>query len=72
MSLPLAHVATGSWQYSNVGGIRDAARQAHRCHGGDDNQYRECRSGVPFESTKQALTYVQSGRAKGKVVVKVR
>jgi alcohol dehydrogenase len=26
----------------------------------------------PFESTKQALTYVESGRAKGKVVVKIK
>ena len=26
----------------------------------------------PFESTKEALAYVETGRAKGKVVVKVR
>jgi len=26
----------------------------------------------PFESTKDALAYVESGRAKGKVVIKVR
>jgi len=26
----------------------------------------------PFESTNEALAYVQSGRAKGKVVIKVR
>ena len=26
----------------------------------------------PFESTKEALAYVESGRAKGKVVIKVR
>jgi NADPH:quinone reductase-like Zn-dependent oxidoreductase len=26
----------------------------------------------PFESTNEALAYVESGRAKGKVVVKVR
>ena len=26
----------------------------------------------PFESTKDALTYVEKGRAKGKVIVKVR
>jgi alcohol dehydrogenase len=26
----------------------------------------------PFESTPEALAYVESGRAKGKVVVKVR
>jgi NADPH:quinone reductase-like Zn-dependent oxidoreductase len=26
----------------------------------------------PFESTKEALAYVESGRAKGKVVVKMR
>jgi alcohol dehydrogenase len=26
----------------------------------------------PFESTNQALAYVESGRAKGKVVVKIR
>jgi NADPH:quinone reductase-like Zn-dependent oxidoreductase len=26
----------------------------------------------PFESTNEAMAYVESGRAKGKVVVKVR
>jgi alcohol dehydrogenase len=26
----------------------------------------------PFESTKEAMAYVETGRAKGKVVVKVR
>jgi alcohol dehydrogenase len=26
----------------------------------------------PFEATKDALAYVESGRAKGKVVIKVR
>ena len=26
----------------------------------------------PFESTKEALAYVEKGRAKGKVIVKVR
>jgi alcohol dehydrogenase len=26
----------------------------------------------PFESTNEALAYVETGRAKGKVVVKVR
>jgi alcohol dehydrogenase len=26
----------------------------------------------PFESTKEALAYVESGRAKGKVVIKLR
>jgi len=26
----------------------------------------------PFEATNEAMTYVESGRAKGKVVVKVR
>jgi alcohol dehydrogenase len=26
----------------------------------------------PFESTKEALAYVEKGRAKGKVVVKIR
>jgi len=26
----------------------------------------------PFESTKEAMDYVEKGRAKGKVVVKVR
>ena len=26
----------------------------------------------PFEATKEAMAYVESGRAKGKVVVKVR
>ena len=26
----------------------------------------------PFESTNEAMTYVEAGRAKGKVVVKVR
>ena len=26
----------------------------------------------PFEQTNDALTYVESGRAKGKVVIKVR
>ena len=26
----------------------------------------------PFESTNEAIAYVESGRAKGKVVVKVR
>ena len=26
----------------------------------------------PFESTKEAMAYVEKGRAKGKVVVKVR
>jgi NADPH:quinone reductase-like Zn-dependent oxidoreductase len=26
----------------------------------------------PFEATKQALAYIETGRSKGKVVVKVR
>jgi alcohol dehydrogenase len=26
----------------------------------------------PFESTKEAMAYVETGRAKGKVVIKIR
>ena len=29
-------------------------------------------SGLPFASTNEAITYVESGRAKGKVVVTLR